>query len=53
MPQTVPLEVPKFSPDGRVALISHEVIVPGPVKVALSGKSVLWLSLMSTSELGE
>ena len=53
IPQIVPLLVPKFSPDGKVALISQDVIPPGPVKVALSGKSLLWLPLVSTSVLGE
>ena len=41
IPQTVPLLVPKLRPAGSVALISHEVIVPEPVKVAFRGKSVL------------
>ena len=43
MPQIVPLLVPKLRPAGKVALIAHEVIVPEPVKVALSGKSLLYL----------
>ena len=41
IPQIVPLLVPKLRPAGSVALISHEVIVPEPVNVAFSGKSVL------------
>ena len=41
IPQIVPLFVPKLRPAGSVALISHEVIVPEPVNVAFSGKSVL------------
>ena len=35
------LLVPKLRPAGKVALMAHEVIVPEPVKVAFSGKSVL------------
>ena len=41
VPQIVPLLVPKDSPLGSVELIAHEVIVPGPVKVAFSGKLLL------------
>ena len=41
MPQIVPLLVPKLRPAGKVALISHEVMVPEPVSVASSGKSLL------------
>ncbi len=41
MPQIVPLLVPKLSPNGNVPLISHDVISPTPVNVALSGKSLL------------
>ena len=53
VPHIVPLLVPKFRPDGKVALIAHEVISPGPVRVASSGKSVLTLLLVIFSELGE
>ena len=41
VPQIDPLLVPKFRPDGRLGLIAQEVIVPEPVTVAFSGKSVL------------
>ena len=41
VPQIVPLLVPKFRPLGRVGEIAHEVIVPEPVKVGLSGRSLL------------
>ena len=53
IPQIVPLLVPKFKPDGKVALMAHEVISPGPVRVASSGKSVLTVLLVIFSELGE
>ena len=53
VPQIVPLLVPKDRPLGSAGLMAHEVIVPEPVKVAFSGKSLLWLSLVSTSVLGE
>ena len=53
VPQIVPLLVPKFKPDGNVALISQEVISPRPVRVASSGKSVLTVLLVKFSELGE
>ena len=41
VPQIVPLLVPKDKPLGRVGEIAHEVIVPEPVRLAISGKSVL------------
>ena len=41
MPHIVPLLVPKLRPFGRSGEISHDVIVPEPVKVGASGKSVL------------
>ena len=41
VPQIVPLLVPKERPLGSAGLIAQEVIVPEPLKVALSGKSVL------------
>ena len=41
VPQMVPLLVPKFRPAGKVVLMAQEVIVPEPVNVAFSGKSVL------------
>ena len=53
IPQIVPLLVPKFKPDGKVALMAQEVISPGPVRVGSSGKSVLTVLLVKFSELGE
>jgi len=53
VPQIVPLPVPKFKPVGKVALIAHEVISPGPVRVGSSGKSLLTVLLVKFSELGE
>ena len=53
IPQIVPLLVPKFSPLGRLALISQEVISPGPVNVGASGKSLLTVLLVKFSEVGE
>ena len=41
VPQMVPLLVPKERPLGSAGLMAHEVIVPEPVSVAFSGKSVL------------
>ncbi len=41
MPQIVPLLVPKERPFGRSGEISHDMIVPEPVKVGASGKSLL------------
>ena len=41
VPQIVPLLVPKERPLGRVGEIAHEVIAPGPVSVAFSGRSLL------------
>jgi len=52
IPQIVPLLVPKFKPDGKVALMAQEVISPGPVRVGSSGKSVLTVLLVKFSELG-
>ena len=52
IPQIVPLLVPKFKPDGKVALMAQEVISPGPVRVGSSGKSVLTELLVKFSELG-
>ena len=45
--------VPKFRPAGKVALISHEVIAPLPVSVAVSGKSPLAVLLVSVRFSGE
>ena len=41
VPQIVPLLVPKLRPEGKAGLIAQDVIVPEPVTVAVSGKSVL------------
>ena len=53
VPQIVPLLVPKFRPDGRLGLMAQEVIVPEPVTVAFSGKSVLDWPLVSVMLDGE
>ena len=53
IPQIVPLLVPKFKPDGKVALISQEVISPGPVNVGARGKSLLTVLLVNSRVLGE
>ena len=53
IPHIVPLLVPKFSPLGRLALISQEVISPGPVNVGASGKSLLTVLLVNSRVLGE
>jgi len=53
VPQIVPLLVPKFRPDGRAGLMAQEVIVPEPVTVAFSGKSVLDWPLVSVMLDGE
>ena len=41
VPQMVPLLVPNDSPLGSAGEIAHEVIVPEPVKVGLSGRLLL------------
>lgn len=53
VPQMVPLLVPKFRPDGRLGLMAQEMIVPEPVTVAFSGKSVLDWPLVSVMLDGE
>ena len=53
IPQMVPLVVPKFRPDGKVALICQEVISPGPVRVGERGKSILAVLLYSVRFAGE
>ena len=53
IPQIVPLLVPKFKPAAKVALISQEVISPGPVNVGASGKSLLTVLLVNSRALGE
>ena len=53
MPQIVPLLVPKFRPVGRLLLISQDVIIPEPVSVAFSGKSMLSNPLISVRFSGE
>ena len=37
----VPLLVSKFRPFGKLGAMAHEVITPGPVSVAVNGKSLL------------
>ena len=49
----VPLLVPKLSPAGKVALMAHEVMAPEPVRVGVSGKSVLVNPLVSVKFSGE
>ena len=41
MPQIVPLLVPNERPLGSAGLIAQELIVPEPVRVAFSGRSLL------------
>ena len=53
VPQMVPLLVPKFRPDGRLGLMAQEMIVPEPVTVAFSGKSVLDWPFVSVMLDGE
>ena len=53
VPQIVPLLVPKDRPLGSAGLMAHEVIVPGPVSVALNGKSVLDCPFVSVKFSGE
>ena len=53
VPQTVPLLVSKVRPLGKAGLISHEVMVPEPVKVAFSGKPALDCPFVSVRFSGE
>ena len=53
IPQIVPLFVPKFKPDGKVALMAQDVISPGPVNVGARGKSLLTVLLVNSRALGE
>ena len=53
MPQIVPLLVPNERPLGSAGLMAHEVIVPVPASVALSGKSVLDCPFVSVKFSGE
>ena len=53
VPQIVPLLVPNERPLGSAGLMAQEVIVPGPVSVALSGKSVLDCPFVSVKFSGE
>ena len=53
IPQIVPLFVPKFKPEGKVALMAQDVISPGPVNVGASGKSLLTVLLVKVRSLGE
>ena len=53
VPQIVPLLVPKFRPAGKVELIAQEVIVPEPVSVAFSGRSLLACPFVSVKFSGE
>ena len=53
VPQIVPLLVPNERPLGSAGLRAHEVMAPGPVKVALNGKSVLDCPFVSVKFSGE
>ena len=53
IPQIVPLILPKFNPEGRLGLISQDVIVPEPVNVGPNGKSVLAIFLVKVKFSGE
>ena len=53
VPQIVPLLVPKERPLGSAGLMAQEVMTPGPVKVAFSGKSVLSNPFVSVKFSGE
>ena len=53
VPQIVPLLVPNDRPLGRAGEIAQEVIVPEPVSVAFSGRSLLWLLIVSVKFSGE
>ena len=53
VPQMVPLLVPKFRPLGKAGLMAQDMIVPEPVTVALSGKSLLDCPLVSVRFSGE
>ena len=53
VPQIVPLLVPNDRPLGSAGLIAHDVIAPEPVTVAFSGKSLLWLLMVSVRFSGE
>ena len=49
VPQKVPFVVPKKTPDGKaLSLMAHEVISPGPVRMASSGM-LLWTVLLRNS----
>ena len=53
MPQIVPLLVPKDKPLGKAGLIAQEVMAPEPVRVGVSGKSVLANPLVNVKFSGE
>ena len=53
MPQIVPFDVPKFSPAGNVALISQDIICPGPVMDGINGKSLLTVLFVRINSVGE
>ena len=53
VPQMVPLLVSNVKPLGSAGLIAHEVIAPGPVRLAISGKSVLDFLFVSVTFSGE
>ena len=53
MPHMVPLLVPNERPLGSAGLMAQEVMAPEPVRVGVSGKSVLANPLVSVKFSGE
>ena len=53
IPQMVPLLVPNVKPLGSAGLMAHEVMAPEPVRVGVSGKSLLAWFLVSVKLSGK
>ncbi len=53
MPHIVPLLVSKVKPVGKSGAMAHEVISPGPVRVAFNGKSLLGVLFSSVRFSGK
>ena len=53
VPQIVPLLVPNVKPLGRAGLMAQDVIVPEPVMVGESGRSLLAVLLVMSKSFGE
>ena len=53
VPQIVPLLVPKDKPLGKAGLMAHDVMVPEPVMVGESGRSLLAVLLVMVKSFGE